>query len=134
MVGNMRSSKSTRKKSSLKKIVEGIVHIKVTFNNTLITISDNLGNVVCQSSAGACGFKGARKSTPYAAQMAAEAAITNARDNFGLRRAVIKVIGPGPGRESAMRAVKNLGLDVLSLQDCTPLPHNGCRPKKKRRV
>ena len=129
-----RSSKSTKKKGALKKVVEGIVHIKVTFNNTLITISDSLGNVLCQSSAGACGFKGARKSTPYAAQMASEAAIANARDNYGLRRAAIKVIGPGPGRESAMRAVKNLGIDVISLQDCTPLPHNGCRPKKKRRV
>ena len=123
-----------KKKGAKKKVIEGIVYIKVTFNNTIICITDSLGNKLCQSSAGACGFKGARKSTPYAAQMASEAAVSNARDNFGLRRAHIKVTGPGPGRESAMRAVKNMGLEVLSLQDCTPLPHNGCRPKKKRRV
>lgn len=125
---------TSKKKGAQKKVIEGIVYIKVSFNNTIICVTDSLGNKLCQSSAGACGFKGARKSTPYAAQMASEAAVSNARDNFGLRRAHIKVTGPGPGRESAMRAVKNMGLEVLSLQDCTPLPHNGCRPKKKRRV
>ena len=125
---------TSKKKGAQKKVIEGIVYIKVSFNNTIICVTDSLGNKLCQSSAGACGFKGARKSTPYAAQMASEAAVSNARDNFGLRRAHIKVTGPGPGRESAMRAVKNMGLEVLSLQDCTPLPHNGCRPKKERRV
>jgi small subunit ribosomal protein S11 len=128
------SNKTTRKKSSYKKVSQGIVHIKVTFNNTIVTITDDQGNKLCQSSSGACGFKGARKSTPYAAQMASEAAIKLALEKFGLRRAAIKVTGPGPGRESAMRAVKNMGVDVSSLEDCTPLPHNGCRPKKKRRV
>ena len=90
-----------KKKGAKKKVIEGIVYIKVTFNNTIICITDSLGNKLCQSSAGACGFKGARKSTPYAAQMASEAAVSNARDNFGLRRAHIKVTGPGPGRESS---------------------------------
>lgn len=127
-----RQAKPNRKKHQ--KVTEGIVHIKVTFNNTLITVTDSAGNVLCQSSAGAAGFKGARKSTPYAAQMATEEAVRKARELFDMRRVVVRVTGPGAGRESAIRAVNNGGLDVLRLIDATPLPHNGCRARKKRRV
>ena len=108
-------------------------HIQATFNNTIITITDQQGNTLCWASAGSSGFKGSRKSTPYAAQLAGRNAARQAND-FGVREIDIFVKGPGPGREAAIRALMNAGLTVLSITDVTPLPHNGCRPPKKRRV
>ena len=124
--------KATKKKE--KKIVpSGVVHIQATFNNTTITIADLEGNVVCWSSAGSLGFKGSRKGTPFAAQQAAMNAANQARDH-GLRSVDVRVSGPGSGRESAVRALAAAGLDVRSIRDVTPIPHNGCRPPKRRRV
>jgi small subunit ribosomal protein S11 len=111
----------------------GIAHIQATFNNTLVTISDTSGNVVSWSSAGAQGFKGSRKSTPFAAQVAAEKAAQKARD-MGMRKLEVHVRGPGPGRESAIRALQAAGMEILVIRDKTPIPHNGCRPRKRRRV
>jgi len=111
----------------------GIAHIKATFNNTIISITDLNGNVLSWSSAGAVGFKGAKKSTPYAAQMASFNVAKQAKD-MGLRELEVLVKGPGPGRESAIRALQAAGLSVKKIKDITPVPHNGCRPKKKRRV
>jgi len=126
--------KSGRTKKS-KKVVEaeGIAHIKATFNNTIITITDTAGNVVVWSSAGKAGFKGSKKSTPFAATLAAEQAAREAV-SLGVRRVTVRVQGPGSGRESAIQALANAGLQVRSIKDVTPLPHNGCRPPKKRRV
>ena len=127
-----KEKKRTRKKE--KKIVShGILYIHSTFNNTVITITDRTGNVLCWSSGGVVGFKGSRKSTPFAAQMAAEKVLRDA-DNFGVQTLDIRVKGPGAGRESAIRAVGNTRFKVKSIKDITPIPHNGCRPKKKRRV
>ena len=111
----------------------GVVHIRATFNNTLITVSDPLGNVIAWSSAGAKGFKGSRKSTPFAAQVAAGDAISKAMEH-GLKSVSVFVKGPGAGRESALRAVGAAGLKVSLIKDVTPIPHNGCRPPKRRRV
>lgn len=111
----------------------GVAHIKATFNNTLISITDLTGNVLSWSSAGGVGFKGTKKSTPYAAQMASLNAARQAKD-MGLRELEVLVKGPGPGRESAIRALQAAGLSVKKIKDITPVPHNGCRPKKKRRV
>ena len=111
----------------------GVVHVKATFNNTLVTITTNRGEVLCTGSAGTVGFKGTRKSTPFAAQRAAEQAAALAM-RHGLREVEVKVKGAGSGRESAVRALSNSGLKVLSIEDVTPLPHNGCRARKKRRV
>lgn len=111
----------------------GIAHIRATFNNTLITISDASGNVVAWSSAGAQGFKGFRKSTPFAAQVAAEKAAYKAKD-MGMRKLEVHVRGPGPGRESAIRSLQAAGMEILVIRDKTPIPHNGCRPRKRRRV
>ncbi len=111
----------------------GIAHIQATFNNTLVTISDTSGNVVSWSSAGAQGFKGSRKSTPFAAQVAAEKAAQKARD-MGMRKLEVHVRGPGPGRESAIRSLQATGMEILVIRDKTPIPHNGCRPRKRRRV
>ena len=111
----------------------GIAHIKATFNNTVISLTDTFGNVISWATAGKVGFKGSRKSTPFAAQMAAEAAAREAMD-LGLRRVEIEVKGPGSGREAAIRALQAAGLDVSSIKDVTPIPHNGCRPPKRRRV
>jgi len=111
----------------------GIAHIQATFNNTLVTISDTAGNVVSWSSAGAQGFKGSRKSTPFAAQVAAEKAAQKARD-MGMRKLEVHVRGPGPGRESAIRSLQATGMEILVIRDKTPIPHNGCRPRKRRRV
>lgn len=122
------------KSKAKRKISEGVAHIKATFNNTLISISTPSGDVLCQSSAGASGFKGSRKGTPFAAQLAAESVAKKAIDDYALRRVVIQVSGPGAGRDSAIRALRNAGLEVIRLVDRTRLPHNGCRPKKKRRV
>jgi len=111
----------------------GIAHIKATFNNTIVTLTDTFGNVITWSSAGRVGFKGSRKSTPFAAQMAAEAAAKEAME-LGLRRVEIRVKGPGSGREAAIRALQAAGLEISAIRDVTPIPHNGCRPPKRRRV
>ena len=131
----MASQKDTVKKKSKKKSVEpnGVAHIKATFNNTHITLADSNGNVVAWATAGTSGFKGSRKSTAYAATMAAQKVAAKAM-GLGLMRVDVRVKGPGSGRESAIRALAVTGLEVLSIKDVTPLPHNGCRPPKKRRV
>lgn len=129
----MAKSTVTRKKKKTVATENGTVYIKATFNNVLVTITDGYGNTVSWSSAGKMGFKGSRKNTPYAAQMAASDAAKEAFD-MGLRRVDVFVKGPGSGRESAIRAVSQAGLDVLNIRDTTPIPHNGCRPPKRRRV
>ncbi|QTS83814.1 30S ribosomal protein S11 [Coxiella endosymbiont of Amblyomma nuttalli] len=121
-------------KKRYRKVTEGIAHIKATFNNTMISVSDLQGNVLCFRSAGSTGFKGSRKGTPYGAQLASEEVGRVARENFDMRRVAVRVRGPGAGRDSAIRGLRSAGLEVINLQDCTRLPHNGCRPRKKRRV
>jgi len=111
----------------------GVAHINATFNNTTVTITDSKGDTICWSSAGHCGFKGSRKSTPFAGQMAAQNAAEKAI-KVGMRDVDVRVKGPGSGRESAITALQSAGLNVKSIEDCTPIPHNGCRPPKKRRV
>ena len=125
-------AKKTKRKVRIN-IVRAIVHIRATFNNTLITVTDLDGNVVCSSSAGCLGFKGSRKSTPFAAQKAAQRCASSAMRN-GVREVEIRVKGPGSGRESAISALQQAGLRIASIEDVTPLPHNGCRPPKRRRV
>ncbi len=125
-------AKSTRRRVR-RNVVRAIVHIKATFNNTLITITDLDGDTVCSSSAGCVGFKGSRKSTPFAAQQAAQRC-ANAAVRNGVREVEIKVKGPGAGRESAISALQQAGLRIASIEDVTPIPHNGCRPPKRRRV
>lgn len=124
--------KKTTKKIK-RKIVDGMVCIQATFNNTIITFADKLGNVIAWQTAGGSGFRGSRKSTPYAASVATEVAGKKAME-YGLQNVVVMVKGPGPGRESAVRALVTLGLNVIGIKDVTKLPHNGCRPRKKRRV
>jgi len=114
-------------------VAKAIVHIKATFNNTVITVTDPSGEVLCWNSAGTIGFKGSRKSTPFAAQRAAETVAEKAR-KLGVREVEVRVKGPGSGRESAVTALQAAGVSVRSIEDVTPLPHNGCRPRKKRRV
>jgi small subunit ribosomal protein S11 len=121
------------RKKEKKNVVVGVAHVAATFNNTIITITDTAGNAVSWSSAGMMGFKGSRKSTPYAAQVAAEDAGRKAMDH-GMRTLDVEVSGPGSGRESALRALQTVGLTVTSIRDVTPIPHNGCRPPKRRRV
>ena len=121
------------KKKVRKNIPEGVVSIRSTFNNTIVTFADREGNVVSWSSAGCLGFKGSRKSTPFAAQNAVEAAAQKAMDH-GMRKVEVKVKGPGPGRDAAIRALQTVGLDVSQISDVTPIPHNGCKPPKRRRV
>ncbi len=116
-----------------KNIVNGRMYIQATFNNTIVTITDEGGEAICWSSAGSLGFKGVKKSTPYAAQITSETALKKALDICGLQRVAVYVKGPGTGRESAIRTVANLGLTVTSIHDITPIPHNGCRPSKVRR-
>ncbi|MCR5079534.1 MAG: 30S ribosomal protein S11 [Bacilli bacterium] len=123
---------SARKKKIKRSFTRGVAHIHATFNNTIVTITDPQGNVIAWSSAGALGYKGAKKSTPFAAQLAAEAAGKTAFDQ-GLRTLDVEVKGPGAGRESAVRALTTVGLQVLSIEDTTPIPHNGCRPPKRPR-
>ncbi|MEN6509442.1 MAG: 30S ribosomal protein S11 [Smithella sp.] len=123
----------TGKKKEKKNITEGVAHIQSTFNNTIITITDMTGNVISWSSAGLQGFKGSRKSTPFAAQMAAEDAVRKAKDQ-GMRRVQVYIKGPGAGRESALRSLQLAGLTITMIRDVTPVPHNGCRPPKRRRV
>lgn len=125
--------KKPKKKKTKKNIPMGVVHIHASFNNTIVTITDPVGNTISWSSAGVRGFKGSRKSTPFAAQMASEDAARKALDS-GLRSVVVYVKGPGAGRESALRALSSVGLKVSAIKDVTPIPHNGCRPPKKRRV
>ena len=116
-----------------KNVAKAVVHIKASFNNTLITVTDVEGGAICTSSAGCVGFKGARKSTPFAAQQAAQRAASAAMRN-GVREVEVRVKGPGPGRESAVAALQQAGLRISSIEDVTPLPHNGCRPRKRRRI
>ncbi|MGN8647808.1 30S ribosomal protein S11 [Gracilibacillus sp. HCP3S3_G5_1] len=124
---------NTRKRRVKKNIDTGIAHIRSTFNNTIVTITDVQGNALSWSSAGALGFKGSRKSTPFAAQMAAEAAAKAAQDH-GVKSLEVTVKGPGAGREAAIRSLQAAGLEVTAIRDVTPVPHNGCRPPKRRRV
>lgn len=128
----MATKSTTRKKKVKRSFTRGVAHIHSTFNNTIVTITDEKGNVIAWSSAGALGFKGAKKSTPYAAQQAAEAAGKSAYDQ-GLRSVDVDVKGPGNGREGAIRSLAVSGLQVLSITDSTPIPHNGCRPPKRPR-
>ncbi|GHU10804.1 30S ribosomal protein S11 [Alphaproteobacteria bacterium] len=121
------------KKKDKKNVVSGIVHINATFNNTTITITDLNGNTIAWSSSGSLGFKGSRKSTPYAAQMAADKAAAKAMEH-GMKNVDVEILGPGSGRESALRTFQSLGLIVGIIKDVTPIPHNGCRPPKRRRV
>jgi small subunit ribosomal protein S11 len=125
--------KVARKKVEKKNIANGVAHIQATFNNTIVTITDPVGNVISWSTSGAKGFKGSRKSTPFAAQMAAEDAAKKAQEH-GLRSVEVLVKGPGAGRESALRALQAAGLNISVIKDVTPIPHNGCRPPKRRRV
>ena len=126
------TSTRTRKKER-KNISSGVAHVAATFNNTMITIADAQGNAIAWSSSGSAGFKGSRKSTPYAAQVAAEEAGRKAREH-GMETLEIEVSGPGSGRESALRALQAVGFSITAIRDMTPIPHNGCRPRKRRRV
>lgn len=126
-------TKARTRKRERKNIAQGVAHIKSTFNNTIITLTDMDGNTISWESAGSLGFKGSRKSTPFAAQMAAESAAKKAQGH-GLRKVDVFVKGPGAGRETAIRSLQATGLEVLSITDITPVPHNGCRPPKRRRV
>lgn len=121
------------KRKEKRNIPNGVVHIQATFNNTIITITDSVGNVVAWSSSGVQGFKGSRKSTPFAAQMAAEDAVKKAMEQ-GMRTVEVYVKGPGAGRESALRSLQTAGFNVVVIKDVTPIPHNGCRPPKRRRI
>jgi small subunit ribosomal protein S11 len=123
---------STKKKVK-KQVVDGIAHIHASFNNTIVTITDRQGNTLAWATAGGCGFRGSRKSTPFAAQVAAERA-GKAAQEFGLKTLQVQVRGPGPGRESAVRSLNAVGFKITNIEDVTPIPHNGCRPPKKRRV
>ena len=121
-------------RKKIKRVVtDGIAHVHASFNNTIITITDRQGNALAWATAGGCGFRGSRKSTPFAAQVAAERAGTAAQE-YGLKNVDVKVRGPGPGRESSVRALNAAGLKINSISDVTPIPHNGCRPPKKRRA
>jgi small subunit ribosomal protein S11 len=126
-------TKSKAKKKVRKDIGFGTAYIQSTFNNTIITITDQQGNAVCWTSAGTAGFKGARKGTPFAAQLAAKEASNRARD-FGVRYVDVRIKGPGAGRESAIRALQSAGMEIRSIKDVTPIPHNGCRVRRRRRV
>lgn len=124
----------TRSRKKVKKtVVDGMAHIHASFNNTIVTITDRQGNALCWATAGGSGFRGSRKSTPFAAQVAAERAGTMAQE-YGLKNLEVFVKGPGPGRESAVRALNSAGYKITNITDVTPIPHNGCRPPKKRRV
>ncbi|GAB4493629.1 MAG: 30S ribosomal protein S11 [Anaerolineales bacterium] len=134
MAQNVRQARrSTGAKKAKRSLSSGQVHVFASFNNTIVTVTDATGNTVAWGSAGSAGFKGSRKSTPFAARLAAEQAI-KAAQQMGLQEADLIVKGPGPGRESAIRAVQSMGIKVRSISDKTPVPHNGCRPPKKRRV
>ena len=125
--------KAPRAKKARRQLSDAVAHVHASFNNTIVTITDRQGNVLSWASAGGCGFRGSRKSTPFAAQVAAEKAGMAAQEH-GVKSVEVRVGGPGPGRESAVRALNNCGLKITSIADVTPIPHNGCRPPKKRRV
>jgi small subunit ribosomal protein S11 len=127
------SSSSSKRRKTRRNVAVGVVHIRATFNNTTVTITDTKGDTLCWASSGTSGFKGSRKSTPFAGQMAAQQAAEKAI-KFGVKEVDVKVKGPGSGRESAITALQAAGLSIKSIEDVTPLPHNGCRPKKRRRV
>ncbi len=129
----MAGPKGKRTKKREKVEANGVAHIKATFNNTVISLTDNYGNVISWATAGRVGFKGSRKSTPFAAQLAAEMAVKEAMD-LGLRKVEVLVKGPGSGREAAVRSIQAAGLQITAIKDVTPIPHNGCRPPKRRRV
>ena len=130
----MAVDKTVRVNKKVKKNVsEGIAHVHASFNNTIITITDRQGNALSWATSGGAGFKGSRKSTPFAAQVAAEAA-GKAAQEYGVKNIEVRIKGPGPGRESSVRALNSVGLKITSIQDITPVPHNGCRPPKKRRI
>ena len=133
MASNKKAVKTRVRRADRKNIAVGQAHIKRSFNNTIVSITDPQGNVIAWQSAGTVGFKGSRKSTPFAAQMAAEACAKAAQDH-GMRKVAVFVKGPGSGRETAIRSLQAAGLEVTSIQDKTPTPHNGCRPRKRRRV
>ncbi len=133
MARNTRSRRRTSARKVKRHLPRGHVHIHATFNNTIITVTDEHGNVVAWASGGTAGFKGSRKSTPFAARLAMEQAVKTAMD-MGMREAHVFVKGPGPGRDASLRAIQAMGLKILSISDVTPVPHNGCRPPKKRRV
>ena len=122
-----------KKRKQRRNVTVGVAHIKATFNNTTVTITDTKGDTLCWASAGTCGFKGSRKSTPFAGQCASQQAAEKAA-KFGVREVEVRVKGPGSGRESAITALQAAGITVKLIEDCTPIPHNGCRPRKKRRV
>lgn len=128
-----KAAATSAKRKARRNVTVGVAHIKATFNNTLITITDTKGETLCWASAGTCGFKGSRKSTPFAGQMSAQQVAEKAI-KFGMKEVEVKVKGPGSGRESAITALQAAGLRIKSIEDVTPLPHNGCRPKKRRRV
>jgi len=132
-VPEKKGKKKSFKKKEKRTVHTGVVHVQATFNNTIVTISDQEGNTIAWSSAGSLGFRGSRKGTPFAAQQAASAAATAAKES-GLRSLDIRVKGPGSGRESAIRALQAAGVEIKSIKDVTPIPHNGCRPPKRRRV
>lgn len=127
------TKKKTFKKKEKKVVPTGVVHVQASFNNTIVTFTDHSGNVVAWSSSGSLGFRGSRKGTPFAAQQASLTAANKAKE-YGLRMVEVRVAGPGAGRESAVRALSTAGIEVRSIRDVTPIPHNGCRPPKKRRV
>jgi len=129
----MANSSARQRKRVKKNVVDGVAHVHASFNNTIITITDRQGNALSWATSGGCGFRGSRKSTPFAAQVAAEKAGEVARD-FGMKNLDVEIKGPGPGRESAVRALNNLGFKITNITDVTPIPHNGCRPPKRRRV
>ncbi|RDH84996.1 MAG: 30S ribosomal protein S11 [endosymbiont of Galathealinum brachiosum] len=126
-------AKPTTKKKVKRTVTDGVAHIYASFNNTIVTISDRQGNTLSWATAGGSGFRGSRKSTPFAAQVAAERAGTRAKD-YGVKNLEVLVKGPGPGRESAVRSLNNAGFKITNISDITPIPHNGCRPPKRRRV
>ena len=132
-VAKTTTASTTARKKVRRNVTVGVVHIKATFNNTMITITDTKGETLCWASAGTCGFKGSRKSTPFAGQMSAQQ-VADKAIKFGMKEVDVKVKGPGSGRESAITALQAAGLKIKSIEDVTPLPHNGCRPKKRRRV
>ncbi len=127
------TSAATKKRKTRRNVTQGVAHIKATFNNTVVTITDTKGDTLCWASAGTSGFKGSRKSTPFAGQCAAQQAAEKAA-KFGVKEVEVLVKGPGAGRESAITALQSAGLTVKSIEDVTPIPHNGCRPPKRRRV
>lgn len=131
----MANDNSDRQKKKIRKsVIDGVAHVHASFNNTIITITDRQGNALSWATAGGCGFRGSRKSTPFAAQVASEKAGRAAQELYGLKNLDVMVKGPGPGRESAVRALDSCGYKLTSITDVTPIPHNGCRPPKKRRV